>query len=192
MTNTGGKGMTHQEAIKIFWMLAVAYPKFDCYKTKEQLNSTVQLWKSMFADIQYQVMVLAVKKLMLESPYPPTVHDINKKIAELERPDIKELTAADAWGELTRSIRKYGMYDELAAKESLSPLTRKIVDYIGFREICLNENLEVLRGQFFRMFEQLLTKEKEKALVPDWLKESMQKLVESKKIPQIENKYEEE
>ena len=46
----------------------------------------------------------------------------------------------------------------------------KVVKAIGWTEICTSENLNVIRGQFLKMYEETINCELERLILPDNLK----------------------
>ncbi|WHH59129.1 replicative helicase loader/inhibitor [Petroclostridium sp. X23] len=165
--------MVKSEIAKILAVIAAAYPKFEIDEIKQNV------WHEMLGDIDYKIAQLAVKKLLMESPFPPAISDIRKQVAEIITPSENQINAADAWGEVVDAMRRYGYYRETEAIQSLSPLTAKVVNYIGFREICLCEEPGVIRGQFLKMFEQVANRERRENLLPENLKSQIQ-LIASK------------
>lgn len=175
--------MTLEETKKIFLMLLVAYPKFDNFEG-EKFDLAQVLWTKLLEDVPYKVVDLAVKKLILESPFPPTIADVRKKISEITAPQGSEMEAAEAWGEVVAAIRKYGSYDPEAALASMSPRTAKVVKMIGFRDICMSETIGVERGQFLKMYDQIASRERQDSLLPERLKLEIQAITAKKDINQ--------
>src|SRR5690606_10640790 len=126
---------------------------FDTFKNKEELRPIVDLWAEMLADIPFPVVQMAVKKLILESPYPPTIADVRKRVAEIMTPPEDQINASEAWGEVMRAIRHYGYYQEAEALASMSPRAAKVARLMGWQEICHSERPDVVRGQFLKMYE---------------------------------------
>ena len=70
-------------------------------------------------------------------------------------------TAAEAYGEVQRAIVKIGSY---GCPQFSIPIIRKTVDSIGWRNLCLSETPGVERGQFMRMYEAFLAREKDNVI----------------------------
>jgi hypothetical protein len=102
---------------------------------------------------------------------------LRKLATEIKNPSL-QVTAADAWGEVTKAIRYFGWYRSEEALASMSEGARKIAQYIGWQNICEAENLDVLRGQFFKMYGQVETREKTEALLPEGLKKDIKALTD--------------
>lgn len=163
--------MTKSEIAKILAVLAASYSKFDVDDLK------VQVWHEMLGDLDYKLVQVAVQKLILESPYPPAIADIRKQVVEITTPHDEKIDAATAWGEVEKAIQLYGYYREAEAMASMSPRTAKIVKYIGWQEICLSEEPGVVRGQFLKMYQQIADREQKEKLLPQGLRDEMQRLV---------------
>jgi hypothetical protein len=67
----------------------------------------------------------------------------------------------------------------------MSDSTRKIAKYMGWQDICMSENIEVTRGQFFKMYGQVDAREKTEALLPESVKADIQKLTANIGRPMI-------
>lgn len=72
--------MNKEEVIAILKVLKVAYPKFYNNISKEDMLKTIELWLEMFKNDNKQDITRAVKELMCELEFPPTIADIKKKI----------------------------------------------------------------------------------------------------------------
>ena len=160
--------MTKAEIAKILAVLAAAYPKFEVDDLK------VQVWYEMLGDLDYATANMAVKKLILENTFPPSIAEVRKAAAEIMNPDV--MTAAEAWGEVERAVRTYGSYQETEALASLPPRVAKVVRLIGWREICLNEEPGVVRGQFLKMYQQVQERDRREMLLPADLRQEIQML----------------
>ena len=160
--------MTKAEVAKILTVLAAVYPKFEVDDLK------VQVWHEMLGDLDYVTANTAVKKLILENAFPPSIAEVRKAAMEILNPEV--MTAAEAWGEVERAVRVYGCYQEIEALASLSPRTAKVVRQIGWREICLNEEPGVVRGQFLKMYQQVQERDHREMLLPADLRQGIQRL----------------
>lgn len=168
--------MSKLDVIKLLGMIAVAYPNM-----KEVDDLTVKTWYECLSDIDLEVALAAVKKNILESPFPPTIADIRKQVADVVTLEEDRLDTSKAWGEVVKAMQVHGSYSEIEALKSMSPITRKVVKYIGWREICLSENLGVIRGQFLRMYETVATREKQDRLLPESFKRDIKQIAEQRK-----------
>lgn len=170
--------MTKGEIAKLLAVLAAAYPKFEANDVK------VHVWHEMLGDLDYAVVSMAVKKLIMQNTFPPAIAEVRKVAAELTNPE--NLTSSEAWGEVTSAIRNYGYCREGEALASMSPTTAQLVRYMGWREICMSEDIGVICGQFLRMYEQIATREQEKQLLSSAMQTEIKKLADKFNIRLIE------
>jgi len=174
--------MTKTDTVKLLAVISAAYPNMQI------TEATVALWHDLLGDLNFSLALTATKKLLLESPYPPTIADIRKQVADITTPQEDCIDAAKAWGEVERAIQYYGCYREVEALSSMSPQTAKVARYIGWREICLSEEPGVVRGQFLKMFSQIMERERKERLLPASLKETIQKLARGMDVKMLMSK----
>ena len=159
--------MTKTETGKLIMLIKSAYPRFKF----DDMALTIDLWHEMFADIPVQIVKIALKKLILELQFPPTIADVQKRISEVSNP--AQTTASEAYGEVTTAIRKFGMYREVEAIESLSPLVAKVAKQMDWKRICTSDEPDVVRGQFLKMYESERKREEQNRLIPAKLKQQI-------------------
>jgi len=170
--------MTKGEVAKLLAVLAAAYPKFEVDDVK------VQVWYEMLGDLEYSVVNIAIKKLIMQNTFPPAIAEVRKAAIEISSP--RGLTAAEAWGEVVKAVRNYGYYREKEAMASMSPITAQVVRYMGWREICLSEEPEILRAHFLKMYDQVAAREQEKQLLSPTMQTEIKKIAKKYDIRLIE------
>lgn len=173
--------MKKTEIVKLLAVINAAFPNMQI------TEAMVDLWHELLSDIDFNLAKAAVKKILLESPYPPTIAEIRKQAAEIMMPEENKIDPAEAWGEVERAIRYYGSYMEEEALASMSPAVAKVVKYIGWREICLSEEPEVVRGQFLKMYQQVQERERKEALLPLDLKNEIQQIAQQHAMKALES-----
>ncbi len=157
--------MKPAEIAELLTLIAAAWPKF------EPDDAKVALWSELFTDVDFQVAKVALKKLMLLNTFPPSVAELRQAVLDVTTPGNSRLPAPEAWGYVIAAIKKYGYYREGEALSSMPPEAAKVVGWMGWQDICQSDNIDVVRGQFLRMYETNLQREKEQALLPPALKE---------------------
>lgn len=172
--------MVKSDMMKILAVLSEVYPKFEVNEVK------AAVFFELLGDLDYKVVQSAVKKHMLISEFPPTIAEIRKLATEIKNPEL-QITAADAWGEVQKAIRYFGWYCGEEALASMSNGTRRVVEHIGWQNICESENMDVIRGQFMKMYGQIEAREKTEAILPEGLKNDIKQLSENigKAIPKV-------
>jgi hypothetical protein len=161
--------MSPAEVSKLLPVLAAAYSNFVVD------NLQHRLWSDMLADLDYRLAVLAVRRHIATSRFAPTIAEIREHAVALSTRG--EVTGAEAWGELMQAIRHHGYYHEVEGLASLSPSTRRVAEMLTWREINLCENVDVLRGQFLRMYDQVRNREAREAMIPPELRQAAQWLL---------------
>ncbi|MGV8153409.1 MAG: replicative helicase loader/inhibitor [Alkaliphilus sp.] len=169
--------MTKQEGLIILGILKTAYPRFYTNIQKNEVENAVLLWSEMLTDYSLDVIKIAIKKLIAESVYPPTIADVRKSLVSVSKGD--GISVAGAWGEVHKAIRRFGSYQEEKALESLSKTTQKIVKYMGYKYLCLSENQMADRAHFIKMHSQLVEREQKDALIPNDIKLKIDELINS-------------
>jgi hypothetical protein len=172
--------MKKTETVQLLAVINAAFPNMQV------TEAMVSLWHELLGDLNFGLVKAAVKKLLLESPYPPTIADIRRQAVEIATPPEDRIDVAEAWGEVERAIRLYGYYREAEALASMSPRTAKVVKYMGWQEICLSEEPGVIRGQFLKMYAQVSEREQKERLLPASLKEDIKRLSEDMSMKMLE------
>ena len=139
--------MQASEVAKLVSVIAAAYPSFEVDKAR------VAVWVQMIGDLDYELAETAVRRHIALTKFPPTIAEIREQALEAARGP--EPSGAESWQEFIHGIRRYSLYSELEAMESFCPTTRRVAQAIGWRDAYLSDNVDVLRGQYLRMFEQL-------------------------------------
>lgn len=71
--------MTRQETVVILTLLAGNYESFaKRTETDEQVKIMVDTWQECLGDLDYNLVLQAVKKTIIESPYPPQFMKLEK------------------------------------------------------------------------------------------------------------------
>jgi hypothetical protein len=149
--------MRASETAKILAVLAAAYPRFEVSET------THTVWQEMLADLDYAGVDLAARRYIATSKFPPSITEIRQALVP------EGLAPAEAWGLLMGAIHHFGYYRETEALASLPPEVVRVVCMVGWREVNMSTELDVIRGQFLRMYQQVAERARREALLPPWL-----------------------
>ena len=76
--------MRREEIIAVMGIVKTAYSRFYQNQTKEETKQAVDLWAEMFKDDETMDVVKAIKELIVELEYPPTIADVKKKVKMYE------------------------------------------------------------------------------------------------------------
>jgi hypothetical protein len=168
--------VTDKETAKLLGIIAISYQNFKLDK------EVIAVWHEMIGDLDFTLAQMAVKKLISESPFPPTIHDIRRRAMEAQFPDLP--TPAEAWGIVNRAMRKHGRYDAERGLDGLPHIVREAAECIGFREMCESEDPDgVLRGQFMKVYEQVLNRRKGEHILPLPLQNQIKALASQMALP---------
>jgi hypothetical protein len=75
--------MTREETIKILAILKAAYPNSYKNMSKEEANATATVWAVQFADVPVDLVMIAINKIISNSPFPPAISEVKEKINAL-------------------------------------------------------------------------------------------------------------
>lgn len=108
--------MTREDTIKILSVLRGAYPAFYRDITKQEAESTIALWESMFDEEPYELVAAAVKAFISGDGkgFPPAIGQIKERIRLITMPE--EMTEQEAWALVSKALRNstYGSEEEFA------------------------------------------------------------------------------
>lgn len=167
--------MNKAETIQIITLLAGNYDSI-ANKDKPQKQLMVATWLECLGDLDYEVVLRAVKKTIIDSPYPPTIHEIRKNAVELINPTTQR-TPIEAWHEALDMICG-GLYMTQEQFNSCSPEVRKYFGNVNNvrQHAMLDSDVvnSVIKGQFLKQYDILVQREKEEKMLP----EPMKKIIE--------------
>ena len=178
--------MNKQETTQVITLLAGNYSSI-ADKTKEQKQMMLNTWQECLGDLDYKLVLQAVKKTIIESPYPPTIHDIRKNAIEMVNPTTSR-TAIEAWNEAYKMICSASVLT-IEDFEKASPEIKKFfgnlrqVVELGRTDIDVVNT--VTKGQFLKQYEVLVNRKKEQKLLPQSMQDFTKKLAERMDIKQI-------
>ena len=164
--------MNRIETIQVITLLAGNYDSI-ANKDKTQKDLMIATWLECLGDLDYRVVLQAVKKTIIDSPYPPTIHEIRKNAIELINPTTQK-TAIEAWDEALGMISN-GLYMTAEQFNTHSPEVRKFFGSVNqVRQIAMLDSdtvNSVTKGQFLKQYDVLIQREKEEKMLPEAMKE---------------------
>ena len=179
--------MNKQETVQVITLLAGNY-NVIAQKSKLEKELMINSWYECLKDLDYNLILQAVKKAMIEIPYPPTIADIRKNALELTN-SMPTVTAIEAWQEAFEMIRN-GIYMTQEEFETASPIVKKFFGSVGqVKELAMCSGYEVntvVKGQFLKQYEILVEREKKDKLLPSNIKEITEKLANKMDIKELE------
>ena len=178
--------MTKQETIQVITLLAGNYNSIS-EKSKEQKQMMANTWYECLGDLDYKLVLQAVKKTIIESPYPPTIHDIRKNAMELAKPSTKR-TAIEVWNEAYDMICG-GLYMTEEQFRTASPEVQKFFGNVKqVKELAMTDTKTVntvTKGQFLKQYDILVERERQQKLLPEQMQQMIGQLSEKMNVKQI-------
>lgn len=136
--------MTQEQFIKGLKYLGIAY-------NKEFTQDQATVWYDFFKDEDYEVFRQAVKRIIPQKQFMPSIAELKSEIALISNP-VLQLNAEEEWDNVLKAVRKYGSYRQDEAMNSLKPYTRNIVRQVGYMRICMSESIQWERKEFMELF----------------------------------------
>lgn len=178
--------MNKIETIQVITLLAGNYDNI-ANKDKNQKQLMIAAWQECLGDLDYQLVLQAVKKTIIESPYPPTIHEIRKNAVEIVNPTTQR-TGIEAWEEAYKMICN-GSYMTQEEFDSHSPEVKK---FFGSKEQLkaystnTDFNMDVVRSNFLKQYDVLLNREKQQKLLPEKIQNMIGNLANKMDVKRLE------
>lgn len=178
--------MKKTEMVQILTLLAGNYD-IIANKSKTQRDLMLTTWYECLGDLDYKAVLQAVKMSIINSPYPPTIHDIRKNAVEIIKPNNQK-SAIEAWNEAHKMICN-GIYMTQEEFDKASPEVKKFFGNTRqLKELAMTDSETintVTKGQFLKQYEILVERENARKMLPEkWLNITAQ-LAEKMSIKQI-------
>ena len=162
--------MTFQETRNILKIIMAAYPK------QFAMNEiTPELWHSLLQDLSFDVIQAAVKKYILQEKFPPTITEIRDKAQSILNKDML-LDGTLAWDIVLSAVRKYGYTRGQDAIQTLPSPIQQVVRAIGWQRLCGSTQPDVIRGQFFKMFDRVQQTHRDQEVLPQEFQKSLDRV----------------
>ena len=181
--------MNRQETIKALSVLKAAYPMFYSKQTKGDLEITVNLWETIFANDDYQVVMVALKELISKhSGFPPDIAALRKQMDDMTFAAIGEPTDEELWRMLAKAASN-GYYGYQQEWQKLPSILKR---YLGapetLREFAVMEETTlntVAKGQFLKQIGNIRERERFDIQTPKEIKQLLAASV--KRLPSESN-----
>ncbi|MBN3403557.1 hypothetical protein EXN54_19480 [Clostridium botulinum] len=168
--------MTLEETIKILSIIKAAYPQWAKDLKASDAKMMVTLWNDMLQDYEYNLVQVAIKKVIATNKFPPSVAEVIEAINYITSGGNSEMTEIEAWG-LVRKAIKNSAYN---AEEEFNKLPTKIQQTIGSHNILHNWSQESVNGietvigsNFMRSYKQTVIRKKEEKQIPTSIKKML-------------------
>lgn len=178
--------MKKSETVQIIALLAGNYESI-ANKTDKQKAMMLNTWQECLGDLDYLLVQQAVKKAIINSPYPPTIHDIRKNAIEIKNP-VQTRTAIEAWNEAYRMICKGSILTQEEFDEA-RPEVKKFFGSVRQVSELAKTDLEVVnsvtKGQFLKQYEIIVQREQERQMLPPQMQEFTRQLADKMGVKMI-------
>lgn len=173
--------MTIQETGTIMDILKIAYPQFYAKQDENEQFKAAQLWATMFAGDDVQIVAAAVQAFIASDikGFPPSIGIIKDRIHRLTMPE--ELNDMEAWSLVSKAIRN-GTYGSVEEYAKLPPeIQQTLGSHNTLREWAMvpSETVEtVIQSNFIKAFRQKKTSAREYEMLPENVKALVGQLTE--------------
>lgn len=177
--------MNKQELVQLMTVLGSNYQSIGKQLEDQDKKKIIfQTWYECLNDLDYKLVMAAVKKSIINSPFAPTIHDIRKSALELITPIENKRSPIEYWNEAFKMITK-GTYMTQEEFDKHSPVVKSFFgnNVAQVRELAMNDAATIstiTKGQFLKQIEILQTREKEHNLMPENLKSLMLEVTNNK------------
>lgn len=153
--------MTEKEVSDLLLFMISLYGK------RLELNQfSTRAWYLAIGHIENaEIMRAAVIRHSQTSPHPPAPYELLKQYAEIADP-TSQIDGAEAWGLAIKAARDFGARREKEGLLSLPIHVRQVINHFGWREFCLSENLDVIRGEFLKMYASFSVRRQQQLSLP--------------------------
>ena len=177
--------MSRTEMVQIITLLAGNYETI-ANKSQQQKELMLNTLYECLGDLDYKLVLQAVKKTIIESPYPPTIHEVRKNAIEFVNPTTQK-TGIEAWNEAIKMISN-GLY---MTEEQFNNYSSEVKRFFGsvnqVRQLAMvdMETINtVTKGQFLKQYDILVQRDKEEKLLPAPMKEMIEGLANKFALPE--------
>lgn len=177
--------MNKAETVQVITLLAGNYDSI-AKKDSTQKQLMINTWQECLGDLDYQLVLQAVKKTIIESPYPPTIHEIRKNAIEIVNPTTQR-TGIEAWEEAYKMICN-GSYMTQEEFDSHTPEVKKFFGspaQVRAYATNVDFNMDVVRSNFLKQYELIVDRENKQRLLPPKMQDMIERLVNKMEIKQI-------
>ena len=169
--------MTKKETIQVITLLAGNYDSI-AKKDIKQKEIMITTWFECLKDLEYELVLEAVKRVIITSQFPPTIHEIRKKAIEIVNPKT-EKSSLEAWNEAYSMICN-GLY---MTEEEFESHSKEVKEFFGsLRQVkelattSIDKVNTVTKGQFLNQYEIIQKRNEDQNILPQGIDEKIKKL----------------
>ena len=146
-----------------------------------------QVYWDMLNDLDFEVAMAGAKRIIatLENPFLPMPAVFRNSALEVTGKET--IPWPEAYEQVLRAIRNFGVHRIEQAMNSLTPINQAAMRAMGgFQAFCLNEENDTNRAQFRMAYEALAKREMQDAKTPQKLKDLMTGMKDSPMLKLVE------
>lgn len=183
--------MNREETLKIMAVIRAAYPYYYNNQSKQDLQTVVRLWESMFEGYDYELVSGAVKAFIAgdKKGYPPTVGMVMDKLRLLTEDDGP--SEMEAWSLVHKAVKNAAWYAE-EEFGALPPDIRQIVaSPASLREWAMMDAgtfQSVVQSNFMRSYRARRARAQEVSALPKGLGQMIGELCQKASLKGPEEK----
>lgn len=163
--------LSKADVVSLFKLFTTLFPQSAKNFTNVDALSR-DIWFEMLKDIPREKVMGAVKKLAATNVFAPSIAEIREVIIRAEKPE-NFLPAHEAWGIVYKAIAKYGRMNPQGAFADMPEPVSRCARAIGWANMCMSENIEVLRGQFCKAWEEQAKRDLEQMQTPETVNKAL-------------------
>lgn len=170
--------MTEKETVKIITFLANNYTEIK-NRTKEEKQTMIKVWHECLKDLDYEIVLEAIKKTIMKSKFIPTIAEIREYATEIINP-TEQQAPVELWNRAWKLIgRASRVTDEEFSQEPIE-IQRFFGSIYMLRDYGMQEdlNIDVLRSNFISQCNLIQANEKEKKLIPTEMRDRLSELTQ--------------
>ena len=175
--------MTKTEVVRLLKFLNSYYQsKFQYPKDSKADNKLLQeTWFMFLKEYDYRLIRVIVKKLVINSEWPPTPGEIIKEVEHLKASKEDKLSPGEAWELVLDIIGKYGTGDFIGqARDALPSKVLVTVGHVGGLNAIGKSDVgdTYLMNKFMKIYENIQAEEKTNKYLPGSVREEVEKLTD--------------
>lgn len=172
--------MNREEAKQVLMVAQAAWPN---WKIPDK-TVAVNLWQTMFADCDYQLVLTALQSYMVSEKghFAPAISDIMDWVMKLTT--AEDLNGNEAWALVNKALRN-STYNSQAEFDKLPPAVQKAVGSANMLYQWAtdeNYNESVTSSNFLRAYKVVCDRERERAMLPNSAKTLLAARTDTKMI----------
>ena len=154
---------------KLLGIIYEAYHFFGKDQTPEKAAVSVKLWHNVIGNAPYELVEAAIYAHIAKNEYPPTIAHIRKEMEKLTETE-EELTEVEAMNLIIQAASN-SIYNAGSEYKKLPPVLQKLVGSPRqLRDLATMDTKtinSVVTSNFSRSYKIMITREKEKNLLPN-------------------------